>query len=555
MFGVMIFCWLCVSFYFSPRIIALLVGPENIFAKFAIILFALLLNLFWFYGFYHLIIILFSYRGNTQVDLDNQETLFEVKNPRVALLYATCDDFIEKAVLSCIEQDYSNFSVFILDDGDNYEYRKEIDAFAAEYNDKVNVIRRDLKKGYKAGNINNCLKQISGFKLFSISDADTILPGDYISKLLSYFNNEKVAFVQARQELNPEQDSKFAQDLGYQIGLHYDRYLKTKNAYGFVLFYGHGALMRTDVWQKIGGFPEIATEDLAYTLKIREKGYQGIYAEEVTCLEDYPAAYKQYRKRNEKWIRGTAECLLKYFPGFARCSHIQWVEKFDVLASACSLLLAFPFFLLLLLVGIILPIYFSHFRFQGPMFDMPVAYDGSMVNLVLGVSGNLFWTWDFFLLLLIASISPVLPAITSFLTNPEKKIRYIIMYTFMFYAMQVASSLSLIAYLITRTASFPITGRDEKPLEIVRGKSFMQFLKSPISNRHEIVMMEGIFAVIFFVTCLASDNIWFLTFSSGLVLSILLFRFSFNNKIIKHLVAVSWLILMLISAFIAKTLQ
>jgi len=285
MYRTMIFFWAGTSLYFSPRILALLIGPENIPAKISVIFFTVLLNLFWFYGFYHLIIIIFSYL--VKPIQFRRKSVFNEK-PRVALLYATCDDFRKDAAFSCINQDYGNVHTFILDDSDTSSYQNKIDAWSMEYKDKVTVIRRGDRVGYKAGNINNCLNKISGFELFSISDSDTILPPDYISRLLPFFRDKDIAFVQARQELNPRQTASFAQSLGFQISLHYDRYVKTKNKYGFVMFYGHGALMRTDVLNEIGGFPEIATEDLAYSLKIREKGYYGIYVDDVTCWEDSP---------------------------------------------------------------------------------------------------------------------------------------------------------------------------------------------------------------------------------------------------------------------------
>ncbi|MCG2711639.1 MAG: glycosyltransferase [Candidatus Omnitrophica bacterium] len=132
----------------------------------------------------------------------------------------------------------------------------------------------------KAGNINNALKQIDSFEYFSISDADSILPKSYITGLLPYFKDKQIAFMQARQESNPEQKSTFAQHLGYQVSLHCDYYMKTKNRYGHMMFYGHAAILRTDVYHEAGGFPEIATEDRAYSMLIRAKGYVGKNASE-----------------------------------------------------------------------------------------------------------------------------------------------------------------------------------------------------------------------------------------------------------------------------------
>ncbi len=81
-------------------------------AKSAIIGFTLLLGLFWFYGFYHLVIILFSYYKKSNISEGQDKGINLSKKPAVALLYTTCDDFDEEAVLSCFNQNYSNFQTF-----------------------------------------------------------------------------------------------------------------------------------------------------------------------------------------------------------------------------------------------------------------------------------------------------------------------------------------------------------------------------------------------------------------------------------------------------------
>ena len=560
MFFTMLCLWLWTVLYFNPRILALLWGPENIFAKFSIIGFMLVLDLFWYYAFYHLVIIVFAYFKNTSISkvlLKEKDILF--RNPSVALLYTTYNDFQENAVLSCINQGYGNFQVFILDDSTEQVFKKRIDVFGAKYKDKIAVIRRKNRKGYKAGNINNALKQIKNFEYFSISDADSILPKSYITGLLPYFKDKQIAFVQSRQESNPEQKSTFAQHLGYQVSLHCDYYMKTKNKFGYVMFYGHGAMLRTDVYLEIGGFPEIATEDLAYSMLIREKGYLGVSADDVVCLEDFPPTYQQYRRRNEKWIRGTTECLLKYYPSFVKSENITWMEKIDVLSSACLLLLPFPFFILLLLVGILLPFFYYDFRFQGLMFRMPIEFNNSLLKLMVKTTSNLFWSIDFFVLLIISIIGPMIPPLVELIKYPKKRFKFIIMNAFMFYAIEITSSLNLLAYLLSRSATFPVTGHIKKNTKNInisdKRDNFCELIRNPLANHKITLIVEAVSAIVFFIICLFSRNIWFLLFSTGLIISILLMRFGFENRWVRHLVSLPLVLLIMIIIFIGKTLQ
>ncbi|MFA5115727.1 MAG: glycosyltransferase [Candidatus Omnitrophota bacterium] len=538
MYQIVAFLWIYAILYFDPRIIALLVGPENIAAKLTIICFAILLNLFWFYAFYHLVIIAFSYFKKTAA-YRVSNAINSPNHPHVALLYTTCNDFREEAVLSCLKQDHPDVHTFILDDSDDAAFKARIDDFCRQRAGNVTVMRRHGRQGFKAGNLNNCLKAINGFEYVSVSDADTVLPKDYVTKLLPYFSDPKVAFAQSRQEFNSAQKSSFAQGLGYQIELHCDHYIKTKNKYGFVMFYGHGALMRTDVLKEIGGFPEVATEDLAYSMEIRQRGYHGVYAQDVTCLEEFPSTFRQYRKRNDKWIKGTAECLLKYYPSFFNNKNISPVEKFDVFVSALSLLLSLPFVMLLLLVGILLPYYYSHFQFQGPMFKMPLSYNGTFLGALTGISSNLFWRWDFFLMLMLTLVAPILPAILQAVRDPVKKIRFIVMYTFIFYATQVSSACALVAYLMSRKAEFPVTGDASEKRETSK----------------KVIIIECAFAILFLSISIISRNIWFLSFAAGIAAGILILKRGFENKLARISAVIPIIILAVIVIFIGRKLQ
>lgn len=538
MYQIVLFLWLCAILYFDPRILALTIGPENIAAKISVVIFTFLLNLFWFYAFYHLVIIAFSYFKNANgkpVSCDTSSS----GTPSVALLYTTCNDFNENAALSCLGQEYGNYHTFILDDSDDKEYRKKADDFASLHANKVTVIRRSDRRGFKAGNLNYCLGRIRDYEYFSVSDADTILPSDYIEKLLPYFNSPDIAFVQSRQEFNQGQKPAFAQGLGYQIELHCDHYLKTKEIYGFVMFYGHGALMRSDVLKEIGGFPEVATEDLAYSMLIRQKGYRGVYAHDVTCLEEFPSTFRQYRKRSDKWIKGTAECLIKYYPSFFRSKDVSGVEKFDVFVSAASLLLGLPFVALLLMVGVVLPYFYYHFQFQGPMFKMPLSYNGTFLGVLAGISSNLFWRWDFFLMLLLTLAAPILPAIHKAIRDPIGKFRFIVMYTFVFYATQVSSAFALISYLWSRKAEFPVTGD-------IGGK------RAPDKA---IVMTELLFTLAFLSISVITRNVWFLSFAAGTFAGLLILKLGFENRLVRISAYIPIIILAIVIMFIGKTLQ
>ncbi|MCX5698777.1 MAG: glycosyltransferase [Candidatus Omnitrophica bacterium] len=556
MFGVMLGSWILCLLYFNPRLLALLIGPEPFIAKFCLLLFILGLDLFWFYAFFHLVIVGFSYfkpsDNLTSLLLTHPPTTL----PKVALLYATCHDFREEAVYSHLHQDYPNYHLFILDDSSDQAYQKRIDEFAKNHLNRITVIRRNNRVGFKAGNLNHALNEISpNYEYFSVSDADTLLPPNYISALLVYALNPTIAFAQAAQKTSLNQKTNFARFMGLNTDIHFRRYASTKNQYGFVMWYGHGALLRRDIWEQVGGFPEIVTEDLAYSMQAREAGYAGVFVEDVVCEEDFPPTYQQYRKRNEKWIRGTAECLLKFYPSFVKSARISWIEKMDVLVSGLSLLTALPFLFFLLLSGIVLPLFFTHFQFLGPMFRAPILYDKNPLAIVTQLRGNLFWSWDVFLLMVASVFAPLVPACIDYRRHPRVVMRYLSTYIFCFFSLQVASAMHSIVVLVTGKAVFPVTGecarQDRQNVQRIISQAWA---RQAHANLAWIFLLEVIAGLVFWGIGAAAHNIWFLPVACALLLSPCVFKWNFNSWMMEYAAALPFVITLGIIYFIGKGL-
>lgn len=316
------------------------------------------------------------------------------------------------------------------------------------------------------------------------------------------------------------------------------------------MWYGHAALMRRDVYDLLGGFPEIATEDLAYSMIAKEHGFEGIYCDDVVCLEDFPPTYSQYRLRNEKWIRGTTECLLKFYPTFFKDKNIPWFEKFDVLASAGTLLQSLPFVTFLILGGIILPIFYHHFQFAGPMFKLPVEYDRFSLGLIQHIQSNLFWSWDLFVLLIGTIFAPLVSVFIDYWRRPKQMLSYLAIYIFCFFSLQVISAIHVIVALLTKTAVFPVTGAKDQPDEVTQ-KAW--FLRSH-ANLTQMLYVEFLIGIMFLLISALTQNLWFMPFIAGLVLSPGLFYWNLSPRFMRPVICVPFLTIMGIIYFIIQGL-
>jgi hypothetical protein len=121
------------------------------------------------------------------------------------------------------------------------------------------------------------------------------------------------------------------------------------------MFLGHGALLRRDVWEKIGGFPDIVSEDLGFAIHARELGYRGRFLQDVICFESFPDSVRAFRIRHMKWTRGTSEFLKKKMGFLIRAKNISWAEKLDILFPTLNLPLTLLYFMFMLNANIALP--------------------------------------------------------------------------------------------------------------------------------------------------------------------------------------------------------
>ncbi len=573
--------WLCAALALTPPMAALWTAAPRWPEALALGVFIAVLNLFWFFGVYYLVIAVVSFRqavarvseangsmeGGTAWDLDfvrSSNALAGIagtgtepssdERPRVLLLYPTRNDFRREAVEALWRvRVRGRCEVVICDDSTLERYRVEIDGVAAgamaEQEDglnRVRVVRRAVgSAGWKAGNVNHALREAGAqAEYFAICDADGVFPSDFVDKLLPHFaaapgaGEAPVAFAQARQEGNPAQADAFGQAMGAAVGAHFRHVVRGRQAGGFVMFYGHGALLSMEAWRAVGGFPENVTEDLAFSMNLRAAGWRGVYADEVVCLEDFPATWPRLRRRSEKWIRGTAECLRRHLGPFLRSPRVPWWEKLDVLMHGATHAMAVPMLLFLLALATVLPWEMKEFRMPGGVFLPPAGGGMNLVEQAMGLRYHVYWSWDFYLVMLLTMLGPSLPLVAESIVarcrrqgkgsadgerwrTPQlgglRLLHYLAASAFVYLAGLVAEAWAVAAYALTGKAYFRTTNDAADP---AHGKGGVRAGWNGWSVNHPLVFaLEGLAGAGFLWAVLAHRNLWFLGPGAALLLS------------------------------------
>lgn len=207
--------------------------------------------------------------------------------------------------------DKEKVHIYICDDNN----REEMKALADHLG--VNYITRLERKGAKAGNYNNALKNTSS-PLIVTFDADMIPMHDFLTATVPYFfmKGEEIGFVQTPQSFYnpdlfqfylysegrvPNEQDYFYRDI--QIG---------KNKSNSVIYGGSNTVISRKALMDVGGFyTKVITEDFATGMLIESKGYKCIAIDETHASGLSPGDLKSLLKQRDRWARGCIQTAKK----------------------------------------------------------------------------------------------------------------------------------------------------------------------------------------------------------------------------------------------------
>ncbi len=447
--------WFAALAWFGPRLLQSMAAAQGPVSAFAQAYFIVFVCIAWLYGLYNVSVVSFATYTRIRNRLTATDTTPPEKlNTPIAVLYTTCNDFVEAGAMSCAKMEYGNFKLYILDDSSDVGYQRKVDRFASQY-EHVDVVRRKDRSGFKAGNLNHALESVVTEPYFVIADSDEILPRDFLSKLVPRIAADpSCGFIQANHQCI-KQGTKLQRDMCRGIDIHWEWYQPLRNRFGFVMFLGHGAILRKRCWDEAGGFPELVSEDLAYAIAIRERGYYGTFASDVVCMEEFPSSVRAFRIRHVKWTRGTCEFLHRFTSRLLRSRNISWSEKLDILFPTANLPLTLFFFVFMMMTSIVLPLTIG----ERATMTIEIGLSSLQIPIVrMPAEMNVLYTWDFYLMTLVSLVSPLLCFMLAMWRSPLKLLRFLAHSTSLYAALAPLSTICVIGYLKTRAARFLVTG-------------------------------------------------------------------------------------------------
>ncbi len=246
---------------------------------------------------------------------------------------------LESAVRSVIENSYGGNVEIVLaldvEDEIPEEYAKLVDKLKKLVrgfdNREIKVFIRRGRKGFKAGAINNVLKSGVKGKYVIILDADAEVERDYISKCISFMEEFKAAVATTKwgsKNLVTPLSRAYAiqQEFAFK-SIMLCRYFRNSTVH----LVGCGCVLRRDVLEKLGGFPEKLAEDLAITFDILGEGYRVHYIHDAVVFVELPHTLRAFKLQQSRWAYGALDALVYGFPKLVKSRSVCFADKVSLL--------------------------------------------------------------------------------------------------------------------------------------------------------------------------------------------------------------------------------
>ncbi|OHV36755.1 cellulose synthase [Parafrankia soli] len=186
-----------------------------------------------------------------------------------------------------------------------------------------------FKRKTKAGNVNSWLDAHGHeYSHFTQLDIDHIPNPDYLDRVLGYFADPKVKWVQAPSVYGNFEHwtarGAAEQELGLQgpLQMGFFGFSRTPFIIGSHCTYDTAGIL------EIGGFQPTRAEDHLDTVCLAARGYQGVFVPDVIATGDGPETFETYLSQQFAWAYSMIEVLLRHTPRLLRRYGLRQAVQF-----------------------------------------------------------------------------------------------------------------------------------------------------------------------------------------------------------------------------------
>lgn len=224
------------------------------------------------------------------------------------------DPVAARCVEHCLRFDYpkDKFEIQLVDDSTNQKTRALLESLAAAHPDLIRYVRRDNRRGFKPGALQEATKHARG-EFIVLFDADWIPQPAFLREIIKPFVDPNVAYVQSRQSFYNQTTNLISRFASYLLMIYHTLTMPINNRINCVFFCGTGGAIRRSAFEAIGGWnTNSLTEDSDLTVRMLAKGYKSVYLPFETPSE-VPDTFEAFLKQQLRWGYGNARVFFDHW--------------------------------------------------------------------------------------------------------------------------------------------------------------------------------------------------------------------------------------------------
>ena len=275
---------------------------------------------------------------------------------------------VSRLLKSCLQLDYprDKLEIVVIDDSTD-DTTEIVTRYAKDFPNLIKVIRRESRKGFKAGALQEALSRSKG-EFITIFDADYVPPVDFLKRMIPYlYINDNIAFAQARSGHLNTNSTWVTKAVSLAIDGFFLVEQRARYASNLLPhFLGTSGIFRKKAIEEVGGWSsDTLVEDMDLSIRLQLAGWDHIYVPQVVCSGEVPPTLSVFVRQQMRWAKGFSECLRKYWRGILHHKGLTLFQKIESLLQ-----LACYFVFVLGVVGFFLSIpYYLVFPWSFLLYD------------------------------------------------------------------------------------------------------------------------------------------------------------------------------------------
>jgi cellulose synthase/poly-beta-1,6-N-acetylglucosamine synthase-like glycosyltransferase len=238
--------------------------------------------------------------------------------PRVSLhvpAYNEPPEMVMETLDALARLDYPDYEVVVVDDNTADERTwRPVEAHCRKLG--FRFFHLENWPGFKSGALNFALTQTDpAAELVGVVDSDYVVEPGFLRDCVGFFDDPRVAFVQTPQDYRDALAGDRYATACYDAYLYFFKVsMPSRNEHDGIIFAGTMGLLRVPVLKAMGGWDEwCITEDAEISLRILDRGHEGVYLDRSYGRGLMPLDFEGLKKQRFRWAFGGMQILRRHW--------------------------------------------------------------------------------------------------------------------------------------------------------------------------------------------------------------------------------------------------